>query len=87
MLLYMKYTSKQIVGAVATGIGAFGGFPTSPQFAKLAENEMFRWAMVFILVWQGGGNHDPKLSALVTAALYAFSKAILPEVETIKILE
>lgn len=74
----MQYKTKQIVLALATGVGAWGGFPSPPQsfIDFFANNEIARYILVFILVWQGGGGQDPKLSLLITGAIFALAKAL-----------
>jgi hypothetical protein len=71
----MEYNQKQIVLALATAIGAFGGFPTPPTpISNLFKNEMVQWSLVFILIWQGGGSQDVKLSAIITIGIYVVIK-------------
>ena len=74
----MKYSTKELVLASATAIGAFGGFPQPPKvFTDLVQsNELFRYLLLFILIWQGGAGQDHKLAALITAAMYAIIKSI-----------
>lgn len=68
--------TQHVVTALATGIGAFGGFPAGPKiFQDWTANPLFQWAMVFILIWQGGGGadfefQDIMVSAFVTVLLY-----------------
>jgi len=73
----MNYTVAQLTLAVATGLGSFGGFPAPPAFVRdLMKNEMISWALLFVLIWQGGAGQDSQLALLVTAAFYAASKAL-----------
>ena len=73
----MKYTVDQLVLAAATAVGAYGGFPAPPPaFTELTKNEMVQWTLVFVLIYQGGGSQDLKLSLLMTAAMYAAHKAM-----------
>lgn len=74
----MKYSTKELVLASATAVGAFGGFPEPPKFFTdlVQSNELFRYVLLFVLVWQGGAGQDPKLAALITAAVYAIIKAM-----------
>ena len=73
----MGYKGKDLILPLATAIGAYGGFPTPPAFfSQLTQNEMYRWALVFILVWQGGSGQDVKLALLVTALMYAIHKTM-----------
>ena len=74
----MKYTVDQLVLAAATAVGAYGGFPTPPAaFTELTKNEMVQWALVYTLIYQGGGAQDPKLSLLMTAAMFAAHQAMM----------
>lgn len=78
----MQYSNQQIVLALATGIGAYGGFPTPPAaFSKLAQNEIVQWALVFVLLYQGGGSQDVKLTAMITVAMYVVHM-VLKKMET-----
>ena len=73
----MNYSVAQLTLAVATGLGSFGGFPEPPMvFRDLVKNEMVRWALLFVLLWQGGAGQDSQLALLVTAAFYAASKTL-----------
>lgn len=66
---------KGLIHPLATAVGFMGGFPDPPQeFKDLTQNELFRWLMVFILIWQGGGAQDLQLSALVTGICYLVVK-------------
>jgi len=73
----MGYKGKDLILPLATAIGAYGGFPNPPRFfSELTQNEMFRWALVFVLVWQGGSGQDAKLAVLVTALMFALHKSM-----------
>ena len=73
----MHYTSKDVILAFATGMIALGGFPKTPvKIQQLLNNEMTQWALFYILVWQGGAKQDPKLAALVTAAVFALYRSL-----------
>ena len=73
----MGYKGKDLVLPLATAIGAYGGFPTPPRFFnELTQNELFQWALVFVLVWQGGSGQDTKLAGLITALMYAVHKSM-----------
>ena len=73
----MNYSSKDILTSFATAMIAFGGFPKPPQkLTTIANNEIIQWSLVFILVWQGGGKQDIKLSSLITAAMFALYKSL-----------
>ena len=57
-----------VVFCFATAIGAWGGFsPAPPIFTKLTRNAWVRYALLFILVWQGGGSQNSYVSLFGTA--------------------
>jgi len=67
----MQYSNDQMILALATGIGAYGGFPAAPAiFTRLAKHEIVQWALVFVLLYQGGAGQDIKFAAMVTVAMY-----------------
>jgi len=58
--------------ALMTAIGAFGGFPQPPrQFNEMVRDETFQYLMLWVLIYQGGGSQDPKLTTLTTVLVYA----------------
>lgn len=62
---------------VATALGAWGGFPQPPAFfTKLTQNELFQYAMLFVLLWQGGSGQDVQIAAIVTLAFYILTKVM-----------
>jgi hypothetical protein len=62
---------------LATGLGAWGGFPQPPAvFKKLSNNEMFQNLMFFVLLWQGGSGQDVQISAIVTVLFYVVTKLL-----------
>ena len=74
----MKYSVDQLVLAAATAVGAYGGLPAAPAaFTELTKNEMVQWFLVFVLIYQGGGAQDHKLTLLMTAAMFAAHHAML----------
>jgi hypothetical protein len=67
----MQYSNDQMILALATGIGAYGGFPTAPAiFNRLAKHEIVQWTLVFVLLYQGGAGQDIKFAAMATVAMY-----------------
>ena len=54
-------TTKNIflffLAIIATGIGSFGYFPEPPPLMKKffdnPKNKIFKWFLVFLLIWQG----------------------------------
>ena len=70
--MILGYTQEQWLLALATGIGAYGGFPKAPKaFEKLAKTELAQWTLVFVLLYQGGAGQDVKFALAVTLAMYA----------------
>jgi len=71
-------TIKTVIVAVATAIGAWGGFPTPPKKVKkfFDDNEIVRYSLVWILLWQGGTNQNWKLATLVTLVLYGVTHLV-----------
>ena len=68
---------SQWILPIATGLGAWGGFPEAPAFfKKLTGNEMFQYLMLFVLLWQGGARQDVKTSAIVTVVFYIVTKLL-----------
>ena len=71
------YSQFQILLAMATAIGAAGGFPPVPEkMAELQKRPIVQWALAFALIWQGGGAQDLKLSLLATFLLYLLYQAM-----------
>ena len=84
----MEYTNQQIILALATGIGAYGGFPAAPKcFNKLAQHEIVQWALVFVLLYQGGAGQDVKFAAIVTVAMYVVHMILKKSEEQMEISE
>ena len=70
-------TTESIILAVATGLGAWGGFPAPPKgFNKFVTNEIVQYALVFVLLMQGGAGKNYKLAGLVTGIMYALHKVL-----------
>jgi hypothetical protein len=64
-------TLWRIVTAIATIIGAYGGFPTPPKiFQDLVKFKLVQWLLVFILVYQGGSGQDSLLSLYITVGMF-----------------
>ena len=62
---------KPFLLPVATAIGAFGGFPQPPDmFKSLASNIIFQYAVLYVLIWQGGGGQNMMISLKVTVAVF-----------------
>lgn len=63
---------------LATAVGAWGGFPQAPKVFKdlVSDNEIVRYAMVFILVWQGGGGQNAQVALITTALVFLATKLL-----------
>ena len=67
----------KVMVALATTIGAFGGFPDPPKaFSALTQYQIVQWMLVFVLIFQGGGSQDPLLSVVVTVATFLLYKVV-----------
>ena len=71
------FNTNQLVLPLATAIGAWGGFPAAPAlFQQLAQNELFKWLLVFVLVWQGGTGQDTQLALITTLVMFVATKLL-----------
>lgn len=60
-----------------SAIGAWGGFPSPPRVVqRLFSHKLVQYAMVFMLVYQGGSDQDLMVSAIVTAFIYVLTKGL-----------
>ena len=72
MQLLPGYSNAAVVLALATAVGAWGGFPAPPaRVSELMSNPMVQWGLVAVLVWQGGAGQDLNLALMVTALMWA----------------
>ncbi len=56
-------------------LGCFGAFPQPPRaIMKLTRYELFKWFLVFVLIYQGGGGMDLNKSLAATVILYVIVK-------------
>jgi hypothetical protein len=70
-----KVLVKTVLLAIATGLGAWGGFPNPPAwFRKHLNTEMIQYALVFVLIYQGGSAQNWKLALAITGILYSLSQ-------------
>jgi hypothetical protein len=73
----MNFNSQQVILACATAIGAYGGFPNPPKaFNNIIKNELVQWMLVWILIYQGGGNQNIQLVTIVTIVMYVIHKML-----------
>jgi hypothetical protein len=67
----------QLLLVTCTILGAFGGFPQPPKaFVALTQYQVVQWALVFVLVYQGGSGQDPVLAGAATALTLVLYKAV-----------
>jgi hypothetical protein len=72
---------KQIVLALFTALGAYGGFPNPPTWwKKLTKFLIVRIFCLWALIYQGGGNADIKLTTIITIIIFGFFN--LPQILT-----
>lgn len=75
----MNISVSDIILASFTLIGAFGGFPDPPpMFDFITRSALGRWALLWVLVYQGGGHQDIILTSLVVAIVYLVFYVALP---------
>ena len=76
--IFNKQSFGIVIGLLGTGIGAYGGMPPPPQtFVKLVGKYKFlQWFLVYVLIWQGAGGYDEKISFMGTIIIYAIYKLI-----------
>ena len=76
--IFNKQNFGIVIGLLGTGIGAYGGMPPPPQtFVKLVDKYKFlQWFLVYVLIWQGAGGYDEKISFMGTIIIYAIYKLI-----------
>ena len=69
---------KGLMLPLATAIavwGANGAFPKPPAIiTRLARNELFRYAMAFVFIWQGGAQQSVQTALLATVILFLVTK-------------
>ncbi len=67
----------KLILALATMIGAFGGFPDPPKaFTSLTQFQIVKWMLVFTLIYQGGGGENVVLSGILTATTFVVYKLV-----------
>ena len=73
----LKSKLQPLVLPLVTGLGAFGGFPEPPNmFKRVVKNKLIQYFLLFLLIWQGGGGQDWKLSAKVTLVIFVLITVI-----------
>ena len=62
---------KQIVLALFTALGAYGGFPNPPKWwTALTKYLIVRIMCLWALIYQGGGNADITLTTITTVVIF-----------------
>ena len=52
-------------------MGAFGGFPEPPSVLKQLQGyQIIKWALVFVLLYQGGSGQNIQLALIITVIAY-----------------
>lgn len=66
-----RKSMEPLILPIVTAIGAFGGFPEPPNmFKRIIQNKIVQYFLLFLLIWQGGGGQNWKLSAKVTIVIF-----------------
>lgn len=67
----------QIILAICTALGAWGGMPEPPRlFNSFVRSEYAQYLLVWVLIYQGGGGANWKLSLLITSLLFVTKKIL-----------
>jgi len=76
--MFNKQGLAIVIGLLGTGIGAYGGMPAPPKtFVKAVDKyPILQWFLVYVLIWQGAGGFDEKLSLYGTLIVFALYKII-----------
>lgn len=66
-----KYGFWKFILAVCTMLGAFGGFPEPPKsFTSLTQYKVVQWALLYVLLYQGGAGEDPVFAGVITGITF-----------------
>jgi predicted Rossmann-fold nucleotide-binding protein len=72
-----RLTKDRLVMGIATAIGFMGGFPTpAPQLTRFAHKLGFQYALLFVLIFQGGGGGDVGVSLALTGIMAALNEGL-----------
>lgn len=70
----MSFLNKSTVAwqlAIATALGAYGGFPSAPLWwRKITQYKITQFMTLWLLVYQGGGKGELLWTTLVSAIVY-----------------
>ena len=66
-----KFLLYNIITAIATLLGVIGGFPKPPKFIiKIITYKPIQWLLVYILLYQGGGDENILFTLIMTFCLF-----------------
>jgi hypothetical protein len=69
--------SRTLALNICTAIGAFSKFPEAPKAVKdIVENYWVQWALLAVLIYQGGGEQDVQLAVELTVIIFAIFKIV-----------
>lgn len=78
---------SKLIMPMLTLIGAWGGFPDSPQiFKKITEYRIFQYLFLWVLVMQGGASADPGLS-FISVIIFVIITELLKSTEKYENIE
>ena len=65
-----------MVGVLGTAIGGFGLMPPPPKMMVdfVQKYPILQWALLYVLIWQGSGGYDEKLSLFGTLVVFVIYK-------------
>lgn len=73
---FSGYMHPLATGLLAWAISA-NAFPKAPRlFQEFAKNELFRYFLVFVLVYQGGAKQNVGMALMVTVGMFLLSKIL-----------
>jgi len=77
--MFTKQGFAIVIGLLGTGIGAYGGMPAPPDtFVKGVEKfPLLQWFLVYVLIWQGAGGFDEKMSLYGTIIVWCLYNSII----------
>lgn len=76
-ILGENFSRAAIILALATAVGGFGGFPAPPRvFSRLSSSPLVQHALLFTLIWQGGGKQNMKFAAMITVAIFLATQVL-----------
>jgi len=76
---YSKKLLLVMITSLATAIGSMSGFPVPPQtFIDLTQKyEIIQWALMYILILQGGSGFDMIFAAFATFLVFVLYKTVI----------